>query len=83
MANQTEEVNEVVDAMNQLVQRDGGAIELAAYQPGDPVVRVNYKVGKNDDCDTCLISPEMLKDFLLEGFNSRNLGVRDIEVSAV
>lgn len=81
MGNEVVQVNEVLDAMNQLVARDGGALQLASYQPGDAIVHVQYKVGKNEECDTCLISPEMLRDFLLEGFRARELQVEEVQVA--
>jgi Fe-S cluster biogenesis protein NfuA len=71
-------VVEVLDAMNSLVARDGGAIELTSYSPS--AVQVRYTLGKNDECDTCMITPEMLKDFLLEGFRSHELTVQDVRV---
>jgi Fe-S cluster biogenesis protein NfuA len=81
MGDEIGQVNEVIDAMGQLVARDGGTLRLSNYQPGGATVEVQYTVGKNDECETCLISPEMLRDFLLEGFRARELGVEDVQVA--
>jgi hypothetical protein len=73
-------IEEVIGTMNELVARDGGVIELSSYLPADKSIQVNYRVGENDECATCLITPEMLKDFLLESFRSHGMDVDEVDV---
>jgi Fe-S cluster biogenesis protein NfuA len=80
MANSDAVIDEVIGTMNELVARDGGLIELSSYLPSDKSIHVNYRVGQNDECSTCLITPEMLKDFLLESFRSHGMDVDEVDV---
>jgi Fe-S cluster biogenesis protein NfuA len=73
-------ITEVVSAMNELVAKDGGAIDVIGF--GDGQLDVNYKVGVNDECATCLITPEILHDFILEGLRARDVPVDDVRVES-
>jgi Fe-S cluster biogenesis protein NfuA len=81
MSNSDAVIDEVIGTMNELVSRDGGLIEFNSYAPADKSIQVNYRVGENDDCATCLITPEMLKDFLLESFRSHGMDVDAVAVT--
>lgn len=71
-------ITEVVSAMNELVAKDGGTIDIIGFN--DRRLDVNYQVGVNDDCPTCLITPEILHDFILEGLRARDVPVDDVLV---
>ena len=74
------QVLEVVNNMNELVARDGGSIVVLSVDDATHSVDVRYQVGVNDECATCLITPEMLHDFLIEGFKAHELGVESVRV---
>ena len=76
-------VQEVVDTLNELVAADGGRLEVQQYQPGDAVLRVDYLMGHNEDCDTCSFTPDLIEAFLLEGLQSRAAGIDEVRVSQV
>ncbi|MGH3640069.1 MAG: hypothetical protein ACRDUX_13685 [Mycobacterium sp.] len=73
-------IEEVIGTMNELVAKDGGLIELSSYLPSAKSIEVNYRVGTNDECVTCLITPEMLQEFLLESFRSHGMDVDAVDV---
>ena len=79
----TASINEVVDAMNAIVQRDGGAVELISDPSTAHVVELRYRAGHNDDCETtCSIPPEVLRTFVVEGLRSHNVEFEDVRVDA-
>lgn len=73
-------VLEVTGAMQQLVEKDGGRLEIVEYVSTAGVLRVNYLTGTNDDCSTCSITHEMMRDFLLEGIRSHSIDIHTVEV---
>jgi Fe-S cluster biogenesis protein NfuA len=76
------QINEVIDAMNELVARDGGIITVLGYEEEAARLQLQYDTGSNDECDTCLITPETLRDFVKEGLRSHGLMVQDVLVQA-
>jgi Fe-S cluster biogenesis protein NfuA len=76
------EISEVIGAMNELVARDGGRITVGGYEPATAQLELDYVTGKNAECETCLITPETLRDFVLEGLRSRGVDVADVVVQA-
>lgn len=82
MSEHDAEINEVVGAMNELVARDGGRVTVTGYETAAAQLRLDYVTGSNLECETCLITPETLRDFVLEGLRSRGVAVRDVVVQA-
>lgn len=76
------EIDEVIGAMNELVARDGGTISVLGYEEAAAILNLEYETGSNDECSTCLISPETLSDFVKEGLRSRGVAVTDVVVQA-
>jgi hypothetical protein len=48
----------------------------------DGVVRIKYIRGHNPDCDTCVMGPEELGDYLTELFRERVPAVREVAIDA-
>ena len=82
MSEYNAEINEVIDAMNELVARDGGSISVLGYEEGAARLQLEYDTGSNAECNTCLITPDTLRDFVKEGLRSRGLIVEDVLVQA-
>lgn len=80
MSDHDTEINEVIDAMNELVARDGGSVSVLGYEEGAAKLQLAYDTGSNAECDTCLITPETLRDFVKEGLRSRGMAVEDVVV---
>jgi Fe-S cluster biogenesis protein NfuA len=72
------EITEVIGAMNELVARDGGNVTVLGFEAAR--LELAYSTGNNDECDTCMITPETMKDFVAEGLRSRGIAVHDVVV---
>jgi Fe-S cluster biogenesis protein NfuA len=82
MSEHETEIHEVIGAMNELVARDGGRVSVLGYEEAAARLQLEYDTGNNADCDTCLITPETLRDFVSEGLRSRGVPVADVVVRA-
>jgi Fe-S cluster biogenesis protein NfuA len=82
MSEHDAEINEVIGAMNELVARDGGKVSVLGYEQATARLQLEYDTGMNPDCETCLITPETLRDFVKEGLRSRGVAVTDVDVQA-
>jgi Fe-S cluster biogenesis protein NfuA len=80
MANAHMSIKEVLDAMNEVIARDGGLLQLADYDQEQAIVEVVYRNQPADDCEACAITPEMMQDFLLDGFRARDVEVSEVRV---
>lgn len=76
-------VIEVIEAMNEVVARDGGSLKLVRYDDKGRVLSVEFAAGVNEDCDACSISSEMLGEFLVAGLEARDIKVAKVDVSTV
>ncbi|PWU55413.1 hypothetical protein DLE60_27805 [Micromonospora globispora] len=80
MSEHEAEINEVVGAMNELVARDGGKVSVLGYEEAAARLQLDYDTGRNAECETCLITPDTLRDFVKEGLRSRGVAVADVVV---
>jgi Fe-S cluster biogenesis protein NfuA len=65
-----------------LVAADGGEINFNTYT-ADSRVDIDYKMGTNEECPGCVITPEDLAAFVKEAVTARGLPVSDVLVNAV
>lgn len=79
--NDTDAVREAVEAMNDVVAKDGGSVTLVEHDVDNEVVRVRFESGVNDDCPGCLITPDMLTAFLGEAIRARGVSVQQLVVA--
>jgi Fe-S cluster biogenesis protein NfuA len=71
----------VINGIRPAFHPDGGDLTLLGYEDG--VVEVSYRKGHNDHCVECVMTPEDLKDYLLESLQERVPGgVKDVVVVA-
>lgn len=68
----------IINGIRPAFHPDGGDITLLSYEEG--VVAVSYRKGHNEHCVECVMSPEDLREFLLESFQAKVPTVRDVEV---
>jgi Fe-S cluster biogenesis protein NfuA len=70
----------VLNGIRPAFHPDGGDIELLRYEDG--VVEVAYRKGHNEHCFECVMTPEDLREFLLESFRAKVPSVKDVVVVA-
>jgi hypothetical protein len=75
----SEAVKRVVAEFGEIVRPDGGSLELLSVE-GD-TLRVSYRPGHNEQCASCVISPENLRDMLLDVLPQHDASIRRVEVS--
>lgn len=59
---------------------DGGDVRLLSYDDG--VAEVAYRKGHNEHCVECVMTPEDLREYLLESFQEKVPDVKDVVVVA-
>jgi Fe-S cluster biogenesis protein NfuA len=70
----------VIDELRVIVEADNGRLEMMSFTDG--VVWVKYVRGHNPNCDTCVMGPEDLGDYLTELFRERVPAVREVAIDA-
>lgn len=71
-------VEKVLALMNTMVAKDGGVITLDVFDADAGKMAVDYRMGINEECATCSITPELVQVFLTESLESH--GVPNVEV---
>jgi Fe-S cluster biogenesis protein NfuA len=74
----SEAVQRVIEQFGEIVRPDGGSVELLSVE-GD-TLRVAYRPGHNEQCASCVISPENLRDMLLDVLPQHDPSIRRVEV---
>jgi len=77
----SEAVKLVVEQFKEIVGADGGEVRMLGVE-GD-LLRVAYKPGHNEQCESCVISPENLRDMLLDVLPAHDASIRRVEVQTV
>jgi Fe-S cluster biogenesis protein NfuA len=72
-------VERVLREFGEIVRPDGGSVELIAVE--GETLRVAYRPGHNEQCASCVISPENLRDMLLDVLPQHDPSIRRVEVS--
>jgi Fe-S cluster biogenesis protein NfuA len=71
-------VRAVIDQFQRMVAADGGKIEFLDF--AEDVASVRYSPGKNDHCADCVLSPQDLRELMLEAMQQRLPSLRDLEI---
>ena len=71
----------LVQEFGEIVRPDGGSLELLSVE--GETLRVAYRPGHNEQCATCVISPENLRDMLLDVLPQHDPSIRQVEVSLI
>ena len=75
----SEAVRRVIEDFKEIVRPEGGSVELLSVE-GD-TLRIAYRPGHNEQCASCVISPENLRDMLLDLLPQHDPSIRRVEVS--
>ena len=68
----------VVQAMDEIVKPDGGSVRLLSRDGA--TLRVGYKEGVNEQCETCVISAETLRDMMGDLLRDHDPDIAEIVV---
>lgn len=69
-------VETVVDNFNRILAADNGVLSFIR-RDGDTVV-LRYVEGKNEDCPTCVFTPEDLTALVLEATQKRDASIANV-----
>jgi Fe-S cluster biogenesis protein NfuA len=83
MSDSNPTVDKVLELMNNMVAKDGGVITLDAFDPDAGTMAVDYRMGINEECATCSITPELVQVFLAESLDSHGVPNVDVVVKSV
>jgi Fe-S cluster biogenesis protein NfuA len=70
----------VVAEVSAPLAEDGGGASLIDVEDG--VARVAYRMGHNEECPECIMSPEDMREYIREALDGRAPHIRDVEIVA-
>jgi Fe-S cluster biogenesis protein NfuA len=73
-------IEEAIGHFKTILAADGGELSLSSYDPSSAVVTIDYHPGTNEECATCVITPEDLGLFVQEAVESRGVPVESVSV---
>jgi Fe-S cluster biogenesis protein NfuA len=73
-------IEEAIGHFKTIVAADGGELSLSSYDPSSATVTVDYHPGTNEECATCVITPNDLSIFVREAVESRGVAVESVSV---
>jgi Fe-S cluster biogenesis protein NfuA len=76
-------VDAVVGLMEKMVAADGGTVRIRSFDPTASRLIVDYNKGRNDRCESCVLDPESMRDFLLESLQAHGLVIDEVIVEPV
>ncbi len=68
----------VVENFNRILAADNGLLSFIR-RDGDTVI-LRYLEGKNEDCPTCVFTPEDLTALVLEATQKRDASIEDVKL---
>ena len=68
----------VIEHFQHIVKPDGGELELLGEADG--VVRLRYLPGHNQECETCVLSADDLKELMTEAIQQQDPAIRAVEL---
>lgn len=69
---------DVIAQFHRMVEGDGSSLGLVEVESG--LARVRYAKTGDAHCETCVLTPEDLRDMLSEAFQRNGTGIRDVEI---
>jgi len=69
---------QVLDHFQRILQADGGALEWLETRDG--VMRLAYRPGHNPECESCVLSPEDLRELVAEAVKQGDPAIRDVDI---
>jgi Fe-S cluster biogenesis protein NfuA len=68
----------VVLEVSEMLAPEGGSATLLSVEDG--VARISYRMGHNDACETCVMPPEDMQDYLRDMLTTRAPYIHDVEI---
>jgi hypothetical protein len=68
----------VVDYFNRILAADNGLLTVVGREGGTVVLR--YEQGTNEECPTCVFTPEDLTALLLEATQKRDASITGVQL---
>src|SRR4029077_4873421 len=82
MSSDSPTVDKVLELMNAMVAKDGGEITLESFDADALTMAVDYRMGINEECATCSITPELVQVFLTESLESHGVSNMNVTVKS-
>ncbi len=73
-------VDQVVSQFNEIVKPDGGSVSFISADDG--VLRIRYAPGKNDECETCVMTPDALAGMMKDMVMTLDPSIKDVEIQS-
>ena len=71
---------QVVEQFNEIVKPDGGSVTFVSAVGG--VLRVRYAPGSNQECETCVLTPDALAAMMKDSIRSLDPSIHEVEIEA-
>lgn len=71
----------VLEHFQRILKADGGELELLGLAEG--VMKLRYRPGHNAQCESCVLTPEDLKELVAEAAVRHDPSIRSVELSTV
>jgi Fe-S cluster biogenesis protein NfuA len=72
------DAQQVVEQFNEIVKPEGGAVEMLSVDGG--VLRVRYVPGTNEECASCVLTADELRDMMKESVQTFDPSIEAVEV---
>jgi Fe-S cluster biogenesis protein NfuA len=79
-ASAEEAVDQVVSQFNEIVKPDGGSVRFVSADGG--ILRVQYAPGSNEECETCVMSPDALAGMMKDMVMTLAPSITDVQVES-
>lgn len=77
----TQGIQTVLDHFQSILDADGGKLELLGVTDG--VMKLSYQPGVNENCESCVLTPEDLKELVEEAAKRHDPSIRCVELNTV
>jgi Fe-S cluster biogenesis protein NfuA len=72
------QIESVLKSLEAMVLGDGGAIRLNSFDSTISRLVVDYKKSTKSVCESCVLDPESIHDFIVEALENRGVQVTEV-----
>ena len=76
---QSPHTQQVIAHFQHILQSDGGTLECLDMHDG--VLHLNYHPGHNEACESCVLSPEDLRELVAEAVKRGDPSIREVLIT--